>query len=246
MRIVTKDEAPKLDSILVHGVNGVGKTSLLASFIAHESQYGPCAYIYVSGEPALTSIRNFDLSNVTVIEVTKVEDFLEIEKTLKPQHAIAFDSLAALNELADTKATGGTRAPGVTGKGEGTDGRSEWGVIKFHVNSNIERLKNLCTIFMAACPSDRDEDSVTKTKDYIMPALVGKLASRITGRFSFVGYMEAVGLNPTTITRQVSFHFRADALTRANVKNPFVKPITIPKGVEGWATIKDALLKAIS
>ena len=246
MRIVAKDEAPKLDSILVHGVNGVGKTSLLASFIAHESQYGPCAYIYVAGEPALTSIANYDLPDVTIIEVTRVEDFLEVEKTLKPQHAIAFDSLAALNELADTKETGGDRAPGAVVKGGGKDGQQEWGAIKFHVTSNVERLKKLCTIFMAACPSDRNDDTVTKVKDFITPALVGKLASRITGRFSFVGYMEAIGLTPTNITRQVSFHFRADALTRANVKNPFTKPITIPKGVEGWATVKDALLKAIS
>ena len=244
MRAVNIDEAPKLDRILIHAINGVGKSHMLASFLAHEKQYGKCLYVYVAGEPAVTSMANFDMTGVQVVEIDSCLDIPKVEKEYGPQHAIAFDSLAALNELADKMETGDLRAPGAVVKGGGVDGQAEWGKIKYHVTSNIAKLQKMSTIFMAACPSDKDTNEVTGVTS-IAPGLVGKLSYQIVRRFSFVGYMEAIGINATKIDRQVSFHFRSDAVTRANVKTPFKGPIKIPVGTDGWPVLKGELLKSL-
>lgn len=244
MRTVTTDTVQPIDSILIHGTYGVGKSHLLASFLAHEKQFGPCAYLHIEGEPSLTSMAAFDLFGVQVVTMETIEDFQTFFKEDGVFHAVALDSLAALNDLADTKETKGLRAPGGGTSGQSTGGMAEWGRIKFYVLSIVELIKRNSSIMMAVCPSDRGENDVTQQK-YIVPDLVGKLATRIAHRFSFVGYMDATTINPTTVRRQVSFHLRTDALTRANVRRPFPGPIALGVGQDGWVTVKTAIEKAI-
>ena len=244
MKEITADSIQPIDSLLIHGTYGVGKSHLLGSFLAHEKQYGPCVYFHIEGEPSLTGLGVFDLEGVRVVTMESIEDFTKFLKTEGPFHAIALDSLAALNDLADTKETQGLRAPGGGASGQSTGGMAEWGRIKFHILSVLESIKRQSTIMMAVCPSERGENDVTQQK-YIVPDLVGKLATRIAHRFSFVGYLEAVTVNPTTVKRQVSFHLRTDALTRANVRKPFTGPIALTTGLDGWVTVRSAIEKAI-
>jgi len=251
MKIIDTTQRDLKDkSILIHGDNNTGKTTLLGAALSYERAAGKCVYLHLEGEPSISSVLAHDLDGVLVVTIEKLEDIPALLKEYGRFRVIGLDSLLILEEMAEAKQTGGLRAPGDVKKGDGVDGQAEWGRIKFEIRRVIELLKKSSDLFIAVGPSDKTTNIVTGEKT-ITPDLLGKLASRIMGRFDFVGYMEARSLTPTTVRRTIDFSARPDVKTRCNAASPITKAIAIPDIIKasdkiaGWLLVRDALTAAL-
>lgn len=221
----------RIESVLLHALNNVGKSHLLGSALVYERQFGPCLHVSMLGEPA-TTLLGFDLDGVRLVEVETADDVITLANSLKDRlHCITFDSIQRFNELCDQKVTGGAYKVGSK-----EDHGRDWAKLKYETFKGIEALKKKCELFIAVCPSNLHENAITK-QNRVIPDVSGA-GEKIVGRFNFAGYLEAVALSPTKTQRKISFHQRLDAVTRWNGVKPIHEPIVVPDGKDCWVPIR--------
>lgn len=228
----------RIESVLIHGLNNIGKSHLLGSILSYERQFGPCLHVSMLGEPS-TTLLAFDLEGVKLVEAETCDDVVTLANSLKERlHCITFDSIQRFNELADQKVTGGSYKVGAK-----EDHGRDWAKLKYETFKGITALQKKCELFIAVCPSNLHENSITK-QNRVVPDVSGA-GEKIVGRFNFCGYLEAVPLSPTKTKRQISFHQRTDTVTRWNAPKPITAAIDVPDGVHCWAPIRARIDEAL-
>lgn len=220
---------------LFHGNYNTGKTYLCASALKHIG--APALYVVIGDEPVLDTLRAVGVTDVDVARLTDYTDIDLVMKQYGGYKALAIDSLPMLVDLCVTKLTKGTRAPGAD---KGTDGRAEWGQIKYFFYRALTELFKLAPFTFAISASDKKENELTNAVE-IIPALVGDLSQRIGGRFPYVGYIDLTTINATTVQRRLHFEPIIGTLTRCNVRVPFSKPLMLSNGPDVWQEVLKAL-----
>jgi hypothetical protein len=237
MRRIDPNEPPEIGSLLIHGLNNVGKTHILASLLAHEKQYGQVMYVNMRGEPHATIFAH-DMAGVELVELEKLEEVSDLAKSIDHVHAIALDSIQRLGELAGVKVTGGSYIIGAK-----EDHGKDWNKLKGETFRAIAALQQRCELFVAVCPSNLHEHAITHELR-VVPDVPG-IGEKLVGRFNFVGYLTARTITESVTTRLLDFQPRLDAVTRWNAKGPVPKPLTVKQGLGGWLPIKLLLEKGL-
>ena len=230
MRTIDFTVTRPIGSLLIHALNNVGKSHILGSALALEKQAGPCLYAGMLGEPNAT-LGQFELKDVEAVEFETVEDIVTFTAKAKPYQCIAIDSLQRLSEMASNKVTGGAYVVGAK-----EDHGRDWAKLKYEFFKPLMLLAAKCTLLLAVCPSNLHENAITK-QQRVVPDVPG-VSEKVVGRFNFTGYLEAVVLGPTQISRQLHFQPRPDVVTRWNAPGKVEKPLPLPVGLSTWEIIK--------
>ena len=216
-------------SVLIHGINAVGKTHLLGDFLRTESQVGPVRFINMSGEDGMMAACSAALGEVgeTIDSIDSFEEAMKEYRTAKV-HALGIDSLVWLNSAVRTKAFGSNRAPKTP---------DEWTELHRLMANIVALARESVKFLMCTCPSDRSTDQVTQST-YITPDLPGKEARSSAGWFDFVGYLTAECIRKGEVRRTLTMAPNNLITVRQRLPIAIINDIIIPQGPGGWAEVK--------
>lgn len=237
MRRIDPAMPTDIETLLIHGLNNVGKTHLLGSILAHEKQYGEVVYINTQGEPFAT-LTAYDLTDVKMVEVGSVDEIPTLVKDIGHVHCIVLDSLQGIGEQGNTKVTGGKYIVGAK-----EDHGRDWAKLKYEGFTVLRLLKGSCDFLVASCPSAQHENQITHVVR-VVPDMPG-LSEKLVGKFNFVGYMTATPLNATVTKRMIEFQTRTDVVTRWNAPKGILKGIEVQSGLDCWEPIKQTIIGAL-
>lgn len=229
------------NSMLIYGVNAVGKTFLLCDFLKEESKHGPVRFINIVGEDGAGTGKGLGLGDIGE-DIDLLASFEEAlaEYTKAGVVAIAVDGFHFLNAQVRTKQFGSDRYP---------NSPDEWGALHMAMENLTRRYKRSAKWTMVSCPADRSGDAVLATvtgdtkKAYVTPDLPGKEARISAGWFDFVGYMDLSPTGPGKLKRTIQFN--PDGRVTVRQRLPYDKqikePVVLPEGPGGWKLIKDKI-----
>lgn len=225
-------------TMLIHGNNAVGKTSLLGDMLLEERKNGAVAFINIAGEDGSLSIRNLGLGeigeNVDTLDDLKsaLADFRRAGLS-----AIAVDGGKWLGR-ACIRHVCGERPPSV---GKGSD---DWQKIHTEFESVIASLRHVAPIVLMASTSDRSMDQVSGELT-LTPDLPGRQAAGVGGMFDFVFVMAARPTGPNKVRRWLMTAPAGNTLIRTRLPRPLPHEIEIPENGGGWRRVKEAIQKAL-
>lgn len=242
-------------SILVHGINNTGKTTLLAAALKYYSQWGKVTMLSITREQGHSSAAGMgleveDLGYQCLYEAATYDDVIEWLTMVEKGGYVAtgLDSLWALYQLVQIKKTGGARPP-LAGKSD----QNEWPFIHNDMHNLMTRWRKAAKWNLMVCPSDTGQAALKEVESgvksdalMVCPDLNGKMATGCITWFNLVGYLicDMVKAGVKTVPkRTLSFLPSKTYLTRQRM--PFGGLISdlipIPEGdpVTGWKAVMD-------
>lgn len=244
-------------SILIHGINNTGKTTLLAAALKYFSQYGKVTMASFASEQGHSSAAGLGLEKDVLgyqclYHIDTIDDFVEWLQMVEKGDYIAngVDTLWSLYREIQIKKTGGTRPP-TAGKSD----NNEWPWIHNDAHNIMTRWRKASKWNLMTCPSDtgqaalKDVESGMKPNSgdlMICPDLNGKMATGCITWFNLVGYLICDAVKKGTVVeyiRTLSFNPSKTYLTRQRMPmGGLIKDlIKVPTGdpVAGWAAVME-------